>query len=260
MAANLIPANRQHVAQAQARGVCEHDVRGHEDGQRAVGSIARERFSRGNKVFYFLMAPCSDLRKNGLDPSDRAYTFITQQPFTQGCLSQRVQHSAMVVDGSRSEPLEGGCQIAIYLVHREVRHMPRQTLGQYPKLLGVARATPNTDDVVGSEVAQSHGGNSLEGNSYTRQEGAEKGVGAAGKTVKSWHAPLAQLDRKPFLSLLLGDWPIIRAVYTTALGAFIFFRFTGLALTLFVLGQFVEIAVAYRKELRMIRAPRRGLL
>lgn len=260
MATNLIPANSQHVAQAQARGVCEHDVRGHEDVQRAVGSIARKRFGRVNKVFYFLMAPGSDLRKNGLDPSDRAYTLIRHKPVTQGCFSQRVQHSAMVVDGGRSETLEGGGQIAVYLVHREVRHMPRQTLGQYPKLLGVPRATPNTDDILLSEVAQSHGGNSLEGNSYTRQEGHEKGVGAAGKTVKSWHAPLAQLDRKPLLSLLLGDWPIIRALYTTALGAFIFFRFTGLALTLFVLGQFVEIAVAYRRELRMIRAPRRGLL
>ena len=166
----------------------------------------------------------------------------------------------MVVDGGRSETLEGGGQIAIYLIHRKVRHMPRQTLSQHPHLLRVSGATPHADDVVLGEVTQSHGGNSLEGNMYTHQEVQEKGVGAAGKTVKSWHAPLAQLDREPFLSLLLGDWKIIRALYTTALGAFIFFRFTGLALTLFVLGQFVEIAVAYRKELRMIRAPRRGLL
>jgi hypothetical protein len=53
--------------------------------------------------------------------------------------------------------------------------------------------------------------------------------------------------------LLSRKWLAVRVIYVSLLCIFIFFRFTATALTCFVVGQFVEIGLAYRSEIKRIR-------
>lgn len=59
--------------------------------------------------------------------------------------------------------------------------------------------------------------------------------------------------RTAFQRLLSRKWLAVRMVYVSLLCILIFFRFTAPALACFVIGQFVEIGLAYRSEIRRIR-------
>jgi hypothetical protein len=58
---------------------------------------------------------------------------------------------------------------------------------------------------------------------------------------------------RTFARLLSRKWLAVRMVYVSLLCILIFFRFTAPALACFVIGQFVEIGLAYRSEIRRIR-------
>jgi hypothetical protein len=57
---------------------------------------------------------------------------------------------------------------------------------------------------------------------------------------------------RTFPRLLSRKWLAVRMIYVSLLCILIFFRFTATALTCFVVGQFVEIGLAYRSEIRRI--------
>jgi hypothetical protein len=59
--------------------------------------------------------------------------------------------------------------------------------------------------------------------------------------------------RTAFQRLLSRKWLAVRMVYVSLLCILIFFRFTAPALACFVIGQFVEIGLAYRSEIKRIR-------
>ena len=259
MSSHLLIPDRQHVAQPQAGCVSEDHVGGQQDPQRAVQRMAGHRFSHGNKVLQLIVSPGTDLRKNGLDSPDRAYIITLHKTVTHRCFPQRIQHSAVVVDSGAREFLEGGCEVGIYPRDREVMNIPVQSLGQDAHLLCVSGTTPNTDNVISGECLQRHEENKLRGGNIPTDGGNKNRLAKSPEALNSGRAPLAQLDREVAPPpLLAGGWPIIRIVYTALLGALVFFRFTGSALTCLVLGQFLQIAIEYRRELRRIRAPRRG--
>jgi hypothetical protein len=138
-------------------------------------------------------------------------------------------------------------------------NIPVQSLGEDAHLLCVSGTSPHADNVVGSVCCQVHDENKLSGGNIPTNGGDKKRLANSAESVNSGRAPLAQLDREVAPPpLLAGGWPIIRIVYTTLLATLVFFRFTGSALTCLVLGQFLQIAIEYRRELRRIRAPRRG--
>lgn len=260
MATDLLIPDRQHVAQPQTRGVSKHYVGWQQDPQWAVERMALQRFGRGNQVLYLFMAPGADLSENGLDPTNGACTLVNHQAVSDGCFPQRIQHSAVVVDSGASKFLEGGCEVGIYPRDREVMGFPIQSLGQDAHLLGVSGATPNADNVVGGECLQCHDAKKLSGGNIPTPRGNKKRLAKSSGSLNSGRAPLAQLASEVASPrLLAGGWPIIRVTFTTLLGLFIFFRFTGTALTCLVLGQLAQIAIEYRREIRRIRAPRRGL-
>jgi hypothetical protein len=58
---------------------------------------------------------------------------------------------------------------------------------------------------------------------------------------------------RTFPRLLSRKWLAVRVIYVSLLCILIFFRFTAPALACFVIGQFVEIGLAYRSEIRRIR-------
>ena len=259
MSSHLLIPDRQHVAQPQAGCVGEDNVGRHEDSQRAVSRVSAKRFGRGNQVLYLVVSPGTDLRKNGLDAPDRAYIITLHKTVTHGCFPQRIQHSAVVVDSGAREFLEGGGEVGIYPRDRKVMDIPVQSLGQNTHLLGVAGAPAHTDDVVGGECLQCHDAKKLRGGNIPTGRGNKNRLAKSPEALNSGGAPLAQLDSEVAPPpLLAGGWPIIRIVYTTLLATLVFFRFTGSALTCLVLGQFLQIAIEYRRELRRIRAPRRG--
>lgn len=259
MSSHLFVADRQHVAQPQARGVREDHVGGQQDPQRAVERMAGQRFRRGNQVLYLTMSPGTDLRKNGLDPTNGACTFVSQQAVVDRCFPQRIQHSAVVVDSGAREFLEGGGEVGIYPRDRKVMNIPVQSLGEDAHLLCVSGTTPHADNVLSGECLQRHEENKLMGGNIPTDGGNKNSLAKSPEALNSGRAPLAQLDSEVAPPpLLAGGWPIIRIVYTTLLATLVFFRFTGSALTCLVLGQFLQIAIEYRRELRRIRAPRRG--
>lgn len=259
MATHLFVADRKHVAQPQAGCVSEDHVGGQQDPQRAVQRMAGHRFSHGNQVLQLVVSPGADLRKNGLDPTNGACTFVLHKAIVDRRFPQRTQHSAVVVDSGASKFLEGGCEVGIYPRDRKVMNIPVQSLGQDAHLLCVSGTTPNTDNVISGECLQRHEENKLRGGNIPTNGGDEKRLAKSPEALNSGRAPLAQLDREVAPPpLLAGGWPIIRIVYTTLLATLVFFRFTGSALTCLVLGQFLQIAIEYRRELRRIRAPRRG--
>jgi len=259
MSPDLFVPDRKHVAQTQAGCVSEDNVGGQQDPQRAVERMALQRFCHGNQVLYLVVAPGTDLRKNGLDPTNGACTFVSHKAIVDRRFPQRIQHSSVVVDCGASKFLEGGGEVGIYLRDREIMNIPVQSLGEDAHLLCVSGTTPHADNVVGSVCSQVHDANQMSGGKIPTSGGNKNRLVKSPESLNSGRAPLAQLDREVAPPLLLaGGWPIIRIVYTALLGALVFFRFTGSALTCLVLGQFLQIAIEYRRELRRIRAPRRG--
>jgi hypothetical protein len=138
-------------------------------------------------------------------------------------------------------------------------NIPVQSLGEDAHLLCVPGTTPHADNVLSGECLQTHDANKLRGGNIPTDGGNKNRLAKSPEALNSGRAPLAQLDSEVAPPpLLAGGWPIIRIVYTTLLATLVFFRFTGSALTCLVLGQFLQIAIEYRRELRRIRAPRRG--
>ena len=259
MSPDLLVPDRKHVAKTQAGCVSERHVGGHQDSQRAVERMALQRFGHGNQVLYLVMAPGSDRTENGLDPTNGACTLVNHKAIVDRSFTQRIQHSAVVIDCGASKFLEGGGEVGIYPRDREIMRFPVQTLGEDAHLLCVSGTSPHADNVVGGECCQVHDENKFSGGNIPASGGDKKRLANSDESVNSGRAPLAQLASEVAQPpLLAGGWPIIRVTFTTLLGLFIFFRFTGTALTCLVLGQLAQIAIEYRRELRRIRAPRRG--
>lgn len=251
--------NRQEVAQAQPAAVGHLDPRRQQDSVRAAQRTPRHLRGYRKQVTQFVMAPRPDERWVGLDPSEGAtYTAVHQQAVAESGLSQRVQHSAMVLDRGGREMVESFGEISVDPLHGQVAGEPGQTLAEDHKLLPVAGGGASPSSVALGVVNQ--------GDHFVYQLGAAGGgeeylnAGTQLPPQKSatipTRAPLAQLDS-------FGVWwgwatfalrPILSTLWVVSLALALLLHASGCAMTLVLLGQFGRA----RSELRKGVFPRRG--
>lgn len=259
VASQLVIRDGEHVAKAQAAGIADQNPCRQQDSVRAAQRTPRHLRGYRKQVTQFLVGPRPDQRGVGLDPAERpTYTLVHQEAVAESGLSQGVQHSAVILNGGRSQPMQSVSQIAVDPLLGQVADQPRQALGQDDQLLPVAggRSHPRS---VGGRVGN-------EGNHFcywlgTAAEGEEypaDGTHLPPRKIATipTKAPLAQLSSA-------GEWwgrataallPILSLAWWVLLALAIVVNASACAATLFLLGHLGRA----RSELRRVRLPRRG--
>lgn len=238
VATDLVVADGQHVAQAEAGTVGDQHPRRHQYASWATPEVPRHLRGYRKQVPYLVMRPSADEGHGPFDPSKGSrYTAVHQQAVFGSSATERVEHPPVVGNSGGSKMLEGISQVLVNAFRRKFGDAPRQPPAQDAELFPVSGGAAHPAVVQNCVVAQQHGSVTQLGNNTPQ-------------LVASTPSSIGYCGYSP---LLVGGRPIVRGLWVGVLATLIFLRWTGFALTALLLGQLGVALVEYRRMRRQAR-------